>query len=114
MGFATFQYGEHVDNLKDTHNWYVKVLVETGIVGLIIALFLLQQLLAISYRLFKTRDRPALSRSWPRSLSCDLLLSSLRIALAIDGPILKLPDFCGSSVELRFARLQLKERRNRR
>ena len=48
-GFATFQYGEHVDNLKDTHNWYVKVMVETGIIGLIIAFFLLQQMLAVSY-----------------------------------------------------------------
>src|SRR3979490_2559345 len=23
-GFATYQYTNHVDNLKDTHNWYVK------------------------------------------------------------------------------------------
>ena len=37
-GYATFQLGEHVDNLKDTHNWYVKVMVETGIIGLIICL----------------------------------------------------------------------------
>ena len=52
-GFATFQLMPHVDNLKDTHNWYVKVLVETGIIGLIMAFILLQQLLAMSYRLFK-------------------------------------------------------------
>lgn len=52
-GFATFQLGEHVDNLKDTHNWYVKVMVETGIIGLMITLVLLQQLLAVPYRLFK-------------------------------------------------------------
>jgi putative inorganic carbon (HCO3(-)) transporter len=57
-GFATFQLGEHVDNLKDTHNWYVKVMVETGIIGLFIALFLLQQLLALSYRLFKRARDP--------------------------------------------------------
>lgn len=57
-GFATFQLGEHVDNLKDTHNWYVKVMVETGIIGLFIALFLLQQLLAVSYRLFKRAKDP--------------------------------------------------------
>lgn len=52
-GFATFQMGEHVDNLKDTHNWYIKVIVETGLLGLILAVCLLQQLLATSYRLFK-------------------------------------------------------------
>jgi putative inorganic carbon (HCO3(-)) transporter len=57
-GFATFQLGEHVDNLKDTHNWYVKVLVETGLVGLVMALFLLQQLLSLSYRLFKRSSDP--------------------------------------------------------
>jgi O-antigen ligase len=57
-GFATFQLGEHVDNLKDTHNWYVKILVETGILGLIPVIFMLQQLLATSYRLFKRATDP--------------------------------------------------------
>ncbi len=56
-GFATFQFGEHVDNLKDTHNWYVKVLVETGLVGFLIAMFLFQQMFSVSVRVFrKTRD----------------------------------------------------------
>jgi O-antigen ligase len=57
-GFATFQLGEHVDNLKDTHNWYVKVLAETGLIGLILAMLLLQQLIALSYRLFKRASDP--------------------------------------------------------
>ncbi len=57
-GFATFQYGQHVDDLRDTHNWYVKVLVETGIIGLIMALYLLQQILSLSYRLFKRANDP--------------------------------------------------------
>lgn len=57
-GFATFQLGEHVDRLKDTHNWYVKILVETGVVGLVIALFMLQQMLALAYRLFKRATDP--------------------------------------------------------
>ena len=52
-GYATFQLGEHVDNLKDTHNWYIKVLVETGLIGFLMAVALLQQLLAMSYRLYK-------------------------------------------------------------
>jgi putative inorganic carbon (hco3(-)) transporter len=58
QGFATFQFGEHVDNLKDTHNWYVKVLVETGIVGMGMVLLLLQQMLSTSYRLFKRTTDP--------------------------------------------------------
>jgi putative inorganic carbon (HCO3(-)) transporter len=57
-GFATFQLGEHIDNLRDTHNWYVKVMVETGIIGLILALILLQQILALSYRLFRRGKDP--------------------------------------------------------
>src|SRR6185312_12771751 len=52
-GFATFQFGEHVDSLKDTHNWYVKVLVETGIVGFMFAVSLLWQMVAIPWRLFR-------------------------------------------------------------
>lgn len=57
-GFATYQEKSHVDNLRDTHNWYVKVLVETGIVGLIIVLVMLQQMMAVSYRLFKKAEDP--------------------------------------------------------
>jgi putative inorganic carbon (hco3(-)) transporter len=57
-GFATYQLSSHVDNLRDTHNWYVKVMVETGIVGMIIVLFMLWQMLASSFRLFKTAVDP--------------------------------------------------------
>ena len=57
-GFATFQYGQHVDDLKDTHNWYVKVLVETGVIGFIFALVLLQQMLATAYRTFRQSTDP--------------------------------------------------------
>ena len=57
-GFATYQYTQHVDNLKDTHNWYVKVMVETGIIGLAIVIVMLQQMLALAYRLFKRAEDP--------------------------------------------------------
>ncbi len=56
-GFATFQFGEHVDNLKDTHNWYVKLLVETGIIGFLMAMAMLQQMFSLAIRVFrKARD----------------------------------------------------------
>ncbi|MBB5329652.1 O-antigen ligase family protein [Tunturiibacter gelidoferens] len=58
IGFATYQMGNHVDGLKDTHNWYVKVMVETGIIGMIIVLAMLQQVLAVAYRLFKRGEDP--------------------------------------------------------
>ncbi len=57
-GFGTFQFSEHVDNLKDTHNIYVKVMVETGIIGLFFLILLLQQMLAVSYRLFRRASDP--------------------------------------------------------
>jgi O-antigen ligase len=60
-GYATFQFGEHVDNLEDTHNWYVKVLVETGIIGGIIALILLIQMIRSSYVLFRRASDPLYS-----------------------------------------------------
>jgi len=57
-GFATFQLGQHVDGLKDTHNWYVKVMVETGLIGAILAAILIEQLLAVSFRLFRRATDP--------------------------------------------------------
>lgn len=76
-GFATFQLGEHVDDLKDTHNWYVKVMVETGIIGLIIALYLLQQMVATAYRLFKRATDPLY-----RGLGLGLLLATCACLVA--------------------------------
>src|ERR1700733_2810638 len=58
IGFATYQIGNHVDGLKDTHNWYIKVMVETGIAGMIIVLVMLQQMIAVAYRLFKKAEDP--------------------------------------------------------
>jgi O-antigen ligase len=60
-GYATFQYAKHVDGLRDTHNWYVLAMVETGIIGMLMALVLFQQILALSYRLFR-RAQDALYR----------------------------------------------------
>jgi len=57
-GYATFQFGQHVDNLKDTHNWYVKVLVETGVVGMVFVLFLFQSMISVSLRLFRKATDP--------------------------------------------------------
>ncbi|MDQ2833215.1 MAG: O-antigen ligase family protein [Acidobacteriota bacterium] len=57
-GFATFQLQRHVGNLRDTHNWYVKVLAETGIIGGILALILLIQMLSAAIRLFRRGNDP--------------------------------------------------------
>lgn len=57
-GYATFQLGEHLDNLRDTHNWYVKVVVETGLVGLFLAIYLFWQMFALAIRLFRKAEDP--------------------------------------------------------
>jgi putative inorganic carbon (HCO3(-)) transporter len=69
-GFATFQFGEHEDNLSDTHNWYLKVLVETGVIGFIMVLFMFQQLISLPYRLFRSAEDPLY-----RGLGLGLLLA---------------------------------------
>ena len=57
-GYATFQMADHVDDLKDTHNWYVKVLVETGVLGGIIALALLIEMVTNAFRLYRRAHDP--------------------------------------------------------
>jgi putative inorganic carbon (HCO3(-)) transporter len=71
QGYGTFQLGSHVDNLKDTHNWYVKVLVETGLIGMAIVLVLLEQMLATSFRLYRSATDPLY-----RGLGLGLLLAT--------------------------------------
>ena len=57
-GFGTFQYGQHRASLKDTHNYFVKVLVETGIVGFLFFGLILFQLIAAGFRLFRRAADP--------------------------------------------------------
>lgn len=49
VGFGTFQLTAHVDNLRDTHNWYVKVMLETGAIGMVMALALLAQMFMLGF-----------------------------------------------------------------
>ncbi len=58
IGFGTYQLTAHEAGLRDTHNWFIKVMVETGAIGMILALLLLQQMLALAYRLFRKADDP--------------------------------------------------------
>jgi putative inorganic carbon (HCO3(-)) transporter len=57
-GYATFQFEKHVANLTDTHNWYVKVLVETGLVGFFIVLVLLVQVNMLGFGVFRKSTDP--------------------------------------------------------
>lgn len=70
QGYATFQFGEHYGDLKDTHNWYVKVLVESGIIGGIIALILVIDMIRSTFRLFRRARDPLYKAMGLGSLLC--------------------------------------------
>lgn len=57
-GYATYQYGFHYGYLRDTHNWYVKVMIETGIIGAVIAMGMLALMLALPFQLFRKAEDP--------------------------------------------------------
>ena len=57
-GFHTYEYLGRVGPYRDTHNYYIKVLVETGIVGFILFITLLYRLAMMGFRLFRTSDEP--------------------------------------------------------
>ncbi|MGB9073628.1 MAG: O-antigen ligase family protein [Terriglobales bacterium] len=62
-GFDTYEY-MHLNKMvnggyyADTHNYFVKVLVETGIVGILLLLWLLGRMLREGYRLFRRARDP--------------------------------------------------------
>lgn len=67
-GFNTYAYmhlNKRTDGgsgfYEDTHNYYIKVLAETGIVGLLIFMALLAQTCAVGFRLFRTAEDPLLA-----------------------------------------------------
>lgn len=78
VGFGTFQLTAHVDNLRDTHNWYVKVMLETGAIGIVIAFALLGQMLMLAFFLFR-RGNDALYQGLGLGLfllmTCSLILN---------------------------------------
>lgn len=67
-GFDTYAYTSHFHGYKDTHNMFMKVLVETGVAGLFLFLWLLAKTFRTGYRLFR--------------LAQDAFLSSLGLGLS--------------------------------
>ena|SRR6185312_12872930 len=59
-GFNTYAYESHVGGYGDTHNVFVKVLVETGLVGLALFLAIFGKLFRIGFRLYRTAGDPFL------------------------------------------------------
>ena len=53
-GFDTYKFMHLVGGYEDTHNYYVKVTLEMGIVGLIVFLGIISRMFAAGYSLFRT------------------------------------------------------------
>jgi putative inorganic carbon (HCO3(-)) transporter len=66
-GFNTYAYMRRVMEFTDTHNYYLKILLETGLTGLLIFLWLLAVACKMSWRLFRVAQDPLLS-----ALGCGL------------------------------------------
>jgi len=60
-GYDTYRLMHRVDIYTDTHNLYIKLLVELGIVGLILFLLLFWRLYRLGYTLFRSAKDPFLA-----------------------------------------------------
>lgn len=59
-GFNTYAYRSHVGGYGDSHNLYVKALVETGVIGLLLLVAIFGKLLQMGYRLYRSATDPFL------------------------------------------------------
>ena len=57
-GVNTYAYMHRVRSYADTHNYYIKVLVETGVVGLLLFLWLLSKTMRRGWVLFRRTSDP--------------------------------------------------------
>jgi O-antigen ligase len=53
-GFDTYKFLHAVGPYEDTHNYYMKVMVEMGLIGLVIFLGIVTQMFLAGYRLFRS------------------------------------------------------------
>jgi len=60
-GFNTYEYMHRVGPYTDTHNYYLKVLVETGVLGLLLFLWFLKTGFTTGYTLFRSADEEFLT-----------------------------------------------------
>jgi putative inorganic carbon (HCO3(-)) transporter len=60
-GFDTYAYLHRVGDYQDTHNFFLKVLFETGIVGMVIFLWLLAKAFGTGFALFRHAKDPFLA-----------------------------------------------------
>lgn len=76
-GFSSFYFGDHAAGLRDTHNYFVKVLVETGVFGFLFFAAILAQMALASWRLFRRAQDPLY-----QSLGLGFLLATVSCIVA--------------------------------
>ena len=59
-GFDTYQWQHRVGIYTDTHNYFLKVLVETGVLGLMLFLFVLAKATRLGVKLYRSARDPFL------------------------------------------------------
>jgi O-antigen ligase len=75
-GFNTYAFMGRVGPYTDTHNYYVKVLIEEGIIGLLIFLWLLRMACKMSWSLFRRASDPVIS-----ALGCGLFAMMICVVI---------------------------------
>lgn len=76
IGYRTFQYFTAEDELKDTHNMYISVMAEMGIIGLITLVFILYVALHSGWALYSVGTDPFL-----KSLGLGFFISTISVAI---------------------------------
>src|SRR6202007_1748848 len=61
VGYDTYAYTKHVHDYKDSHNFFVKTLFETGLVGLSLFLWLTARTFQIGFLVFRGATDPFLA-----------------------------------------------------
>lgn len=81
-GYDTYEFMGRVGSFRDTHNMYVKTVVETGIVGLGVFLWILFTFWRLGWTLFKRAED-------------DLLFRSLGLGVAVTSVCVAIVNFFG-------------------
>lgn len=60
-GFDSYRYMHRVGSLEDTHNYYLKVCLEEGVLGLLLFVIVLGEMIRQGYSLFRSSSDPLFS-----------------------------------------------------
>ena len=75
-GFDTYEFMGRVGLYRDTHNYYLKIILELGLVGLFFFLWMITSACQMSWQLFRTASDPTL-----RAVGCALFATLMCAAV---------------------------------